>query len=142
VDSNVDYSLTTLVTDVHESSDSMVSWRAGVVFKPRQTSSIYFGYGTSFNPAVDAAATGAALSTAETAANNPNPAPSANLRDRDRGTEGNRLSMNAAVFRTEKVNAHTRRATRSCSQAKGVAGSDGRVRQPDRPVDGAGILRT
>jgi catecholate siderophore receptor len=38
----------------------MVSWRAGVVFKPADDGSVYVGYGTSFNPAVDAASTGAA----------------------------------------------------------------------------------
>lgn len=114
---DVDYSLTTLATgvvDAIESSDSMVSWRGGVVYKPRPTGSVYFGYGTSFNPAVDAATTGAALSTAATAANNPNLDPE-ETRNYEVGTKWdllrNRLSLNGAIFRTEKVNARTRNAT-------------------------------
>jgi len=75
---DVDYRLTTLATSettAIQSSDSMVSWRGGLVYKPRESGSVYAGYGTSFNPSVDAASTGAALSTAATAANNPSLAP-------------------------------------------------------------------
>jgi len=114
---DVDYSQTMLasgeITRI-QTSDSMVSWRGGVVYKPRPAGSIYFGYGTSFNPAVDAAATGAALSTAETAANNPSLEPEES-RNYEVGTKWdvmrNRLSVTGAVFRTEKVNARTRNAT-------------------------------
>jgi catecholate siderophore receptor len=114
---DVDYSQTTLasgeITRI-QTSDSMVSWRGGVVYKPRPAGSIYFGYGTSFNPAVDAAATGAALSTAETAANNPSLEPEES-RNYEVGTKWdvmrNRLAVTGAVFRTEKVNARTRNAT-------------------------------
>lgn len=114
---DVDYSQTALATgDLTRirTSDSMVSWRGGVVYKPRPAGSIYFGYGTSFNPAVDAAATGAALSMAETAANNPTLEPEES-RNYEVGTKWdvkrNRLSVTGAVFRTEKVNARTRNAT-------------------------------
>jgi catecholate siderophore receptor len=114
---DVDYSQTALATGdltLIRTSDSMVSWRGGVVYKPRPAGSIYFGYGTSFNPAVDAAATGAALSTAETAANNPTLEPEES-RNYEVGTKWdvkrNRLSVTGAVFRTEKVNARTRNAT-------------------------------
>jgi catecholate siderophore receptor len=113
---DVDYSLTTLATGVVteiESSDSMVSWRGGVVYKPRSFGSVYAGYGTSFNPSVDAAATGAALSTAANAANNPNLAPE-ETRTYEVGTKWdllrNRLSVTGAVFHTEKINARTRNA--------------------------------
>jgi catecholate siderophore receptor len=113
---DVDYSLTTLTTgEVSniEGSDSMLSWRAGAVFKPRVEGSIYFGYGTSFNPSVDAAATGAALSTAPTSANNPSLEPE-ETRNLEVGTKwdalGGRLALNGALFRTEKVNARTRNA--------------------------------
>jgi catecholate siderophore receptor len=113
---DIDYALTTLATgDVTriEGSDSMLSWRAGVVFKPRVEGSIYFGYGTSFNPSVDAASTGAALSTASNAANNPNLDPE-ETRNIEVGTKwdamGGRLALNGAFFRTEKVNARTRNA--------------------------------
>jgi catecholate siderophore receptor len=83
------------------------------VYKPRRNSSVYLGYGTSFNPSVDAASTGAALSTAPTAANNPNLDPEES-RNYEIGTKwetaGARLSVTSALFRTEKVNARTRNA--------------------------------
>jgi catecholate siderophore receptor len=114
---DVDYDLTTLATgDVTsiQSSDSMVSWRAGLVYKPRANGSVYMGIGTSFNPSVDAAATGAALSTAPTAANNPNLAPE-ETRNIELGSKWDvaegRLSLTGAIFRTEKVNARTRNLT-------------------------------
>jgi catecholate siderophore receptor len=114
---DVDYDLTTLTTGAVttiESSDSMVSWRAGVVYKPRANGSIYAGAGTSFNPSVDAAATGAAFSTSPTAANNPNLAPE-ETRNIELGSKWDvaegRLSLTGAIFRTEKVNARTRNLT-------------------------------
>jgi catecholate siderophore receptor len=113
---DVDYALTTLATrevSTIQNSDSMLSWKSGVVYKPRPMGSVYLGYGTSFNPSVDAAATGAALSTTPTAANNPNLAPE-ETHNYEAGTKwdvlGNRLSLTGAVFRTEKVNARTRNA--------------------------------
>ena len=114
---DVDYDLTTLATGEVTSiqtSDSMVSWRAGVVYKPQSNGSVYLGIGTSFNPSVDAAASGAALSTAPTAANNPNLAPE-ETRNLELGTKWDvaegRLSLTGAIFRTEKVNARTRNLT-------------------------------
>ena len=113
---DVDYSLTTLATgeiSTVQSSDSMVSWRGGIVYKPRPSGSVYLGFGTSFNPSVDAAATGAALSPAATAANNPNLDPEES-RNYEVGTKWdlmrNRLSVTGALFRTEKANARTRSA--------------------------------
>ena len=114
---DVDYDLTTLataeVTSI-QTSDSMVSWRGGLVYKPRANGSVYVGAGTSFNPSVDAAATGAALSTAVTAANNPSLEPE-ETRNLEIGTKWDvadgRLSLTGAVFRTEKTNARTRNLT-------------------------------
>ena len=114
---DVDYDLTTLATGEvtsMQTSDSMVSWRGGLVYKPRANGSVYFGAGTSFNPSVDAAATGAALSTAVTAANNPSLEPE-ETRNLEIGTKWDvadgRLSLTGAVFRTEKTNARTRNLT-------------------------------
>jgi catecholate siderophore receptor len=114
---DVDYALTSLATGVVsriEGADSMLSWRGGVVYKPRPAGSVYAGYGTSFNPSVDAASTGAGLSTAPTAANNPNLEPEES-RNYEVGTKWDllrgRLSLTGAIFRTEKVNARTRNAT-------------------------------
>jgi catecholate siderophore receptor len=92
----------------------MVSWRAGAVYKPRPDASFYAAAGTSFNPSADAAATGTALSESPTAANNVNLEPE-KTRNYEAGTKwdvfGTRLSLAAAVFRTEKTNARTRNLT-------------------------------
>jgi catecholate siderophore receptor len=114
---DVDYRLTTLATgEVTElqRNDEMLSWRGAVTFKPSFESSLYLASGTSFNPAVEAAASGAALSGAPTAANSVNLEPE-KTRSYEAGGKwdalGGRLSLNAAVFRTEKVNARTRNLT-------------------------------
>ena len=36
-----------------ERSDLEPTWRSGLVYKPRANGSIYFGYGTSFNPSAE-----------------------------------------------------------------------------------------
>jgi catecholate siderophore receptor len=91
--------------------DAMLSWRGGIVYKPRPNGSIYVGYGTSFIPAAEAGNTGAALSAAENAANNVNLEPERS-RNVEAGTKwnvlGNRLAVTGAIFRTEKTNARTR----------------------------------
>ncbi len=87
-------------------TDSMLSWRGGVVYKPRPNGSIYFGYGTSFNPSAE----GLTLGTGATAANSLAIAPE-ETRSFELGTKwdlfNNRLSVGVAVFRTEKTNART-----------------------------------
>ncbi len=114
--SEVDYSLHTLATDQVTSlsrSDVLVTGRAGVVYKPRTNGSVYAAFGTSANPASDAAATGTALSESPTAANNVNLEPE-RTRNFEVGTKwdvfGERLGLGAALFRTEKTNARTRNA--------------------------------
>jgi len=87
-------------------TDSMVSWRSGLVYKPKPNGSIYFGYGTSFNPSAE----GLTLGTGATAANNASTAPEQS-QTFELGTKWdlfqNRLSLGVAVFRTEKTNART-----------------------------------
>ncbi|MGE0593524.1 MAG: TonB-dependent siderophore receptor [Vicinamibacterales bacterium] len=108
------YALTTLATGEvtrADRSDTMVSWRGGVVYKPREAGSIYVGYGTSFNPSVDAGNTGAGFGTTATSANSPNlePEQSRNVELGAKWELGQgRLALNGAVFRTEKTNARTR----------------------------------
>jgi catecholate siderophore receptor len=84
-----------------ERTDNMVSWRAGAVYKPRVNGSIYFGYGSSFNPSAE----GLAL-TAATVGLEPE-----HTITYETGTKwdvaGEQLSVTAAVFRTEKTNART-----------------------------------
>jgi catecholate siderophore receptor len=115
--SDVDYALTTLATGgVTELGrvDRMLSGRAGIVYKPTAASSIYAGYGTSFNPASDAGTVGAALSAADTAVNSVNLEPEKS-RNIELGAKaaafGNRLQVTGAVFDTEKSNARTRNLT-------------------------------
>ncbi|HEX2643713.1 MAG TPA: TonB-dependent receptor, partial [Thermoanaerobaculia bacterium] len=87
-----------------ERTDRMLSWRGGVVFKPRPNGTYYVSYGTSFNPSADGV-TGLSL-TASTADLEP---------EKSRGSElgtkwdllGARLSLSGAVFQTEKTNART-----------------------------------
>jgi catecholate siderophore receptor len=84
-----------------ERTDRMLSGRAGIAFKPQDSASIYFGYGTSINPSAE----GLSL-TASTADLRPEKS-----RSFEAGAKWdaavNRLSVNAAVFRTEKTNART-----------------------------------
>ncbi len=129
--SDVDYSLRTMATDVVTDlarTDVIVTGRAGVVYKPRANGSVYVAYGTSANPAADAAATGTALSDSPTAANNVTLAPE-RTRNVEAGTKwdvlGERLALTAAVFRTEKTNARTRNLTSDSFVLSGTQRVDG-----------------
>ncbi|HEY1171533.1 MAG TPA: TonB-dependent siderophore receptor [Verrucomicrobiae bacterium] len=88
------------------SNDDMISGRTGLVFKPKENGSVYFGYGTSFNPSAE----GLTLATTATAANNVNTDPEQS-HTYELGTKWEffkqRLSISAAVFRTDKTNART-----------------------------------
>lgn len=88
-------------------SDDMFSWRTGVVYKPASNGSIYAGYGISFNPSAEG------LTLSDATGNRPgtfglDPEESRSV---EVGTKwelaDNRLLVNAAVFRTDKVNALT-----------------------------------
>ncbi|NKE71728.1 TonB-dependent receptor [Candidatus Manganitrophus noduliformans] len=89
-----------------ERTDRMLSWRAGVVFKPTANGSLYAAYGTSFNPAGE----GLTLSSSVTAAANVDTEPEES-RTYEIGTKWNlfeeRLAFTVALFRTEKTNART-----------------------------------
>lgn len=84
--------------------DELVSWRAGIVNKPRPNGSIYVAAGTSFNPSAEAG-NGLTLN-ATTEDLEPEESRSYEL-----GTKwdfpANRLSLTSAIFQTEKVNAKT-----------------------------------
>lgn len=86
--------------------DRKFSWRGGVVYKPVEIGSIYFGYGTSFNPSSE----GLALSSAASAATNLSLDPEKN-QTFEIGTKWDvlqeKLQLNAAMFRTDKTNART-----------------------------------
>jgi catecholate siderophore receptor len=106
--------LTTQATTRLQRDDRMLSWNAGVVYKPKANASIYASAGTSFNPSVEAGTVGAGLSDAPTAANNVNLDPEKS-RNFELGTKwelgAGKAMLTAAVFRTEKTNARTRSVT-------------------------------
>jgi catecholate siderophore receptor len=45
--------INTEFSDTDGRTDDLLSWRTGLVFKPLENGSIYFGYGTSFNPSLE-----------------------------------------------------------------------------------------
>jgi catecholate siderophore receptor len=79
--------------------DAMPSYRASIVYKPLPNGSVYFGYGTSFNPSAESLSLSAA---------NANLAPEKN-RSFEVGSKWDlfdgQLGLRAAVFRLEKTNA-------------------------------------
>jgi catecholate siderophore receptor len=114
---DVEYELDDLVNGAHvelDRSGDELSWQAGVVFKPTANSSLYAAYGTSFDPAYDAAATGLGFGTTPTSPNLPSLEPEKS-RNYEVGAKweraDGRLAATAAVFRTEKFNARTRAST-------------------------------
>ncbi len=84
-----------------DSTDKMLSWNAGVVYKPVPAGSVYASYGTSFNASADALTLTAATAPLDPEEN----------RTAEVGTKWsllkNRLALTAAIFRTEKTNART-----------------------------------
>lgn len=83
----------------------LLSYRAALTYKPRENGSIYFGYGTSFNPSIEAGNTGLSLAT-----NNASLDPE-ETQTFEFGTKwdlfNGRLGLSAAIFHTEKLNART-----------------------------------
>src|SRR5690606_26575282 len=99
------------VSDGNVSNDSdFWNYQAGVVFKPAENGSIYLSYGTSSNPSGETAGqSGGADGSAGggLGGSRPNLDPEKN-RSYEFGTKwdvfDNKLSLTAAVFRTEKTN--------------------------------------
>jgi catecholate siderophore receptor len=91
-------------TGVFDNYDDTISWKSSLVYKPRANGSIYFAYGTSFNPSAE----GLTLGTGVGNATNVDPEKSQTF---ELGTKWNffedRLSLSSAIFRTEKTNART-----------------------------------
>lgn len=86
--------------------DDLASWRVALVYKPLPFGSIYAGYGTSFNPSIQGISDGA--SNDALAANTVNLDPEEDI-SYEVGSKWDlldeKLSLNAALFRTEKTNA-------------------------------------
>lgn len=87
-------------------SDDMLSWRAALVYKPVENGSIYFSYGTSFNPSTEFLVSSSPASVINTFDTDPE-----ENRSYELGTKWDlfeeRLSITAALFRTDKTNART-----------------------------------
>ncbi len=94
------------VSDPLDRLDKLFSWNAGINYKPLPYGSIYFGYGTSFNPSAE----GLTLGTAATSTNNISTDPEKSS-TYEIGTKWDlfkeRLSFNSAIFYTEKNNSRT-----------------------------------
>lgn len=87
-------------------TDEMFSYRGAITYKPVEYGSIYLSYGTSFNPSAE----GLSLANTATALNNVATDPEEN-RTIELGTKwdllDDKLSLTAALFRTDKINART-----------------------------------
>ncbi len=96
---STDYKQTVAPAAAFQRVDEMPSWRAAAVYKPVSFGSIYFDAGTSFNPSAES------LSLSASTANLP---PEKN-KTYEFGSKWDvlqsRLSLRAAIFRTEKTNA-------------------------------------
>jgi catecholate siderophore receptor len=79
--------------------DEMVSWRAGVVVKPKEEGSVYLSYATSLSPSLEGLSYGTADPRIE-------PEKTYNLEFGSKwDLVDERLSVNASIFRVEKTNA-------------------------------------
>ncbi|WP_346839088.1 TonB-dependent siderophore receptor [Microbulbifer sp. SAOS-129_SWC] len=87
-------------------TDAMLSYRAGLVYKPVPEGTIYLGYGTSFNPSAEALSISTSRRQPGIANLDPEENRSLELGTKWQLADGN-LLLSAALFRTDKVNART-----------------------------------
>ncbi|MGJ8655219.1 MAG: TonB-dependent receptor [Akkermansiaceae bacterium] len=89
-------------TDTYTQTNDTVSWKGSIAYAPTSNGNIYLAYGTSVNPSAET------LSLSDnTAALDPEESTSFELGTKWTLLE-NRLSLNAAIFRTNKDNARSR----------------------------------
>jgi len=82
--------------------DEMVSWRGGLVVKPKEEGSVYVSYGTSLSPSLE----GLSYGTANTAIE-PEKTYNFEIGSKWDLLSDQRLSVSGAIFRVEKTNART-----------------------------------
>jgi catecholate siderophore receptor len=96
---DADYSQSVAPASAFHRVDNMTSWRGAVVYKPLEQGSVYFDYGTSFNPSAESLSLSAGTANA---------APEKNT-TYELGSKWDlytkKLSLRASLFRTEKTNA-------------------------------------
>jgi catecholate siderophore receptor len=80
-------------------NDEIPSWRGGLVYRPADTTSLYFSYATSFNPSAEQLSLSAANANLD-----PEKNASYEIGGKWSAPDGD-LMVSAAVFRTEKTNA-------------------------------------
>ena len=107
-----------------ERVDKHLTWRAGLTYKPVPRLSLYVGAGTSVNPSIENMTQ--TNVSADLAALDPEKSRTYEIGAKWEGF-GGRLLLNAAVFRTDKVNART----------DGLAGEPAVVLAGKQRVDGA-----
>ena len=88
-----------------EAEDTALSWNLGLVYKPAENGSVYFGVGNSFSPSAED------LTASSSTSSNQNDLDPEKSISYELGTKwelfSNRLYANAAIFRTEKTDART-----------------------------------
>jgi catecholate siderophore receptor len=96
---STDYSQTVAPAAAFNRVDEMPTWRGAIVYKPEPNASVYFAYGTSFNPSAE---------TLSLSAANANTPPEKN-KTCELGTKWDvlsaKISLAGSVFRTDKTNA-------------------------------------
>ena len=95
--------------------EDLLSWKAALIYKPVEYGSFYAGYGTSFNPTIDGGVTGSlGLASFGGAGASTQGLDAEETHSYELGTKWDllkeRLSITAALFRTEKVNARVTNA--------------------------------
>lgn len=97
-------------------TDDVFSWKAALIYKPVDIGTVYFGYGTSFNPTVDAAIPGGfgLIGPNNAGGRTFQRLDPEESRTYEVGTKWDlfkeRLSLTAALFQTEKINSRTTQA--------------------------------
>ncbi len=86
---------------VFRNGEDLFSWRAGLVFKPIETASLYFAYGNSSTPS-QSAVNGACSATPCNV--DPEEAINYELGGKWDALDGGRLSLTASIFRNERTN--------------------------------------
>ena len=97
---------TPMASTALERTDRMLSYRAGVVYKPAANGSFYLGYGTSFNPTAEALSISTSSRQPGIADLDPEENRTIELGTKWEILEGN-FFLSAAIFHTEKTNART-----------------------------------
>jgi catecholate siderophore receptor len=121
-------------------SNDLLSWRAAITFKPAENGSIYFGYGTSYDPSIEGT-TGNSSTPAGLTSSTANLSP-----ERDEAYEigtkwefmKGKLALTSDVFRTYMENARISDPT--LPSGSGVSVLDGKIRVQGFEVGAQGSI--